>query len=108
MPESRQWPGTAKEIRLVDSEGGEGGGQLADAVAAQLVGGVDRQLGVPLADDFTLFAEGAGDHVDVGAAWRCSGRWFRRWSASRRPDGHGRRADEGLPTMASNLKIPAS
>ncbi len=57
----------AEEIRLVDSEGVESVGQFADAVAAQLVGGVDGQLGVALADDFALFAEGASDDVDVGA-----------------------------------------
>ena len=57
----------AKEIRLVDTQRGQRGGQLADAVPAELVGGIDRQLGIPLADDFAFFAEGAGDHVDVGA-----------------------------------------
>ena len=57
----------AKEIRLVDTQRSQRGGQLADAVPAQLVGGIDRQLGIPLADDFAFFAEGAGHHVDVGA-----------------------------------------
>ena len=57
----------AKENRLFDTQGSQRGGQLADAVAAQLVGGVDSQLGVPLADDFAFFTEGAGDDVYVGA-----------------------------------------
>ena len=57
----------AKEIRLFDPQGRQRGGQLADAVPAQLIRGVDRQLGVGFADDFAFFTEGAGDDVDVGA-----------------------------------------
>ncbi len=36
----------AKEIRLVDAEGVERCGQFADAISAELIGGVDGQLGV--------------------------------------------------------------
>ena len=32
--------------------------QLTDAIPTQLIGGVDGQLGVLLADDFALFTEG--------------------------------------------------
>ena len=67
MPESRQWPGPPRKFGLFDAEGFECRRQLADAISAQLVGGVDGQLGVLLADDFALFAEGAGDDVNVGA-----------------------------------------
>ena len=58
----------AKEIGLFDAEGVQRLGQLADAIPAELVGGVDRELGVAIADDFALFAEGAGDDVNLGAA----------------------------------------
>ena len=59
--------GAAKEIRLFYPKGVECGGQLADAIPAQLIGLVDGQLRILLADDFTFFTEGAGDDVDVGA-----------------------------------------
>ena len=58
---------SAKEIGLIDSERVERLGELADAISAELVGGVDGELGVVLADDFAFFPEGAGDDVDVGA-----------------------------------------
>jgi hypothetical protein len=53
-----------KEIESFDSERVERLGELADAVPAELVGGVDRELGVLLADDFAIFPEGAGDDVN--------------------------------------------
>jgi hypothetical protein len=53
-----------KEIESFDSERVERLGELADAVPAELVGGVDRELRVLLADDFAIFPEGAGDDVN--------------------------------------------
>ena len=58
----------AEEYWLVDSEGVQRRGQFADAVAAQLVGGVDSKVRVSLADDLAFFAEGAGDDVHVSTA----------------------------------------
>src|ERR1700687_519196 len=59
---------TAEKYRFADPESAQSGYKFAYAVAAQLVGGVHSQLRVALADDFTLFAERAGDDVDLGAA----------------------------------------
>ena len=42
-------------------------GQLRDAVTAELVGVVDGQLCLLIADDLALLAEGAGDDPDVCA-----------------------------------------
>jgi glutaminyl-peptide cyclotransferase len=61
-------PRAAKEVRLFDAEGVERVGEFADAVAAELVGGVNGQLGVALADDFALLAKGAGDDMNLGTA----------------------------------------
>jgi hypothetical protein len=52
---------------LGDAERTQGGRQLADAVAPQLVRGIDSQPTVSVADDLTLFAECAGNDMDVGA-----------------------------------------
>ena len=60
--------GAAKEIGLFDTEGVERLGELADAIPAELVGGVDRELGVAIADDFAFLTECAGDDVNLGAA----------------------------------------
>ena len=67
MPESRQWPGPPRKLGSFTPRAWSALRQLTDAIPAQLVGGVDGQLGVLLADDFALFAEGAGDDVNVGA-----------------------------------------
>ena len=58
--------------RAAEEEGsvtpsGERPGELTDAIAAELIGGIDRELGVAVADDLTLFTERAGDDVDLGA-----------------------------------------
>ena len=45
----------------------ERGRQFVDAVAAKLIGGVDSELCIQIADDLALFAESAGDDVHVGA-----------------------------------------
>ena len=59
---------SAEEMRFADAEGVQRRGQFADAVAAQLVGGVDSKVRISLTDDLAFFAEGAGDDVHVGAA----------------------------------------
>ena len=48
------------------AEGLDRAGELADAVAAQLVGAVGGELGQLGGDDLALLAEGAGDDGDVG------------------------------------------
>lgn len=58
----------AEKTRLAHPQLAEGGGQFADPVAAELIGLVDGQPGPPVADDFTLLAQGAGEHGDLGAA----------------------------------------
>ena len=59
---------TAEKYRFVDSQRVQCRAQLADAVAAQLVGLVDRELCPALADHLTLLAERAGDDLDPRAA----------------------------------------
>ena len=62
--------GPAEENRAVDSEGSQRAVSSRDAVAAELVGAVDGQLGPALADHFAFLAERAGDDPHLRAAGR--------------------------------------
>jgi len=44
------------------------GGELADAIAAELIRAIDGELGPMVADDFALLAEGAGDDAHLRPA----------------------------------------
>ncbi len=60
--------GAAQVGRPADAERVQRGGQLADPVAAQLIGVVDGQLRPLVADDLTLLAERAGDDLHLRPA----------------------------------------
>lgn len=61
---------TAEIGGLTDTQCPQRRGEFADAVAAELVGPVEREFGPAIADDFALFAQRAGhdDHLGPRAA----------------------------------------
>ena len=63
-------PGPTEEPRLVYTQMPQSSSQLRDAIAAELVGGLDAQLLPPGLDYLALLTEGAGDHGDHGAQRR--------------------------------------